>query len=121
MQFFGILVLVKGLVGVSGQTTLHFPPLSFSSPGLSTNQSRRRQQGGGTQEALLGAQVVLLHWAVLVALVAGTVHFVITDGQSPREEKIRLEKMPDTDTFFYLLFRDWKVKVTELASVLTSY
>lgn len=42
---------------------------------------------GGTQQVLPGAQVVLLHRAVLVALMAGTVHFVITGGfQSERGE-----------------------------------
>lgn len=66
-------MLVRGLV-----TALQLSPPGFSPSGLSTNQSGGRGQGGGTEQALPGAQVVLLHRAVLVALMAGTVHFVIT-------------------------------------------
>ena len=69
-------MLVQGLVAVS----LELSPPGFSPSGLSTNQRGGRRQGGGTQQALPGAQVVLLHWAVLVALMAGTVHFIITGG-----------------------------------------
>ena len=88
-------MLVASLVAVIGQAALNFPPPSLSPSGLSTNQKRGRQQGRGSQEGLSGALVVLLHWAVLVALMAGTVHFVITGGLLPREEKITLEKMPE--------------------------
>lgn len=60
------------------QTTLQLLPLSFPPSGHSANRRGREGRDGGAQQVLPGAQVVLLHRAVLVALMAGTVHFIIT-------------------------------------------
>ena len=73
-------MLVEVLAAVPGQAALQLSPTGLPPSSLSTNQRGGRRQGRGTQQALPGAQVVFLHRAVLVALMAGTVHFVITGG-----------------------------------------
>lgn len=73
-------MLVQDLVAVTSNAALQLSPPGFSASGLGTNQRSGRRQGRGVQQALPGAEVVLLHRAVLVALMAGTVHFVIAGG-----------------------------------------
>lgn len=73
-------MLVEGLAAVPAQAALQLSPAGLPPSGLGSDQGRGGRQGGGAQQALPGAQVVFLHWAVLVALMAGTVHFVITGG-----------------------------------------
>lgn len=81
LKFFGLLVLLQGLAALNHKAALHLSPPRFSPSGLSTNQRGGWRQGGRTQQAFPGTQVVLLHGAVLIAFMAGTVHFVITGGQ----------------------------------------
>lgn len=60
-------------------TTFQLLPLSFSPSSLSSYRRGGEGQGGGTQQALPGTQVVFQHRAVLVALMTGAVHFIITE------------------------------------------
>lgn len=75
LHFFGLGVLVP----VTSEAVLQRSP-GFSPPGLGSFHSRERRQGGRAEQALPGAAIVLLHRAVLVALMAGTLHFVVTGG-----------------------------------------
>lgn len=77
-HIFGPLLLVRGLVAVTGLRPLQLSPPGFSPSGLGANRRGGLRKAGGAQQALPGAQVVLLHRAVLVALMAGTVYFVVT-------------------------------------------
>lgn len=88
LYIFGLLLLVQGLAAVATQAALQLSPPGFPSAGLGTDQGRGNGQGGRAQQALPGAQVVLLHRAVLVALVTGTVHFVIA-GVERKEHRER--------------------------------
>lgn len=67
------------------QAAFQLSPPGFPSAGLCTDHRSGRGQGGRGQQVLPRAQVVLLHRAVLVALVTGTVHFVIAGVQ--REDR----------------------------------
>lgn len=70
--------LLLFMAAAAEQTTLQLLPLSFPPSSHSANGRRRDGHDGGAQQALPGTLVVLLYRAVLVALVAGTVHFIIT-------------------------------------------
>lgn len=77
LYIFGLLLLLQVLAAFTKQAAFQLSPPGFPSPGLCTDHGGGRSQRGRAQQALPGAQVVLLHRAVLVALVTGTVHFVI--------------------------------------------
>lgn len=74
----GLQLLTSCVVGVGGHAALQLFPPSFSATSLSSNKSRWGRKVGGDHQAVPGAQIVLLHRAVLVALVTGTVHFIVT-------------------------------------------
>lgn len=78
LYIFGLLLLVQVLAAFTKQAAFQLSPPGFPSAGLCTDHRSGRDQGRRAQQALPGAQVVLLHRAVLVALVTCTVHFVIT-------------------------------------------
>lgn len=86
LYIFGILLLVQVLAA------FQLSPSGFPPAGLCTDHRSGRGQGGRTKQALLGAQVVLLHRAVLVALVTGTVHFVITVVEEEEQQNMSVAR-----------------------------
>lgn len=87
LYIFGLLLLLQVLVAFTKQDAFQLSPPGFPPPGLCSDHWGGRGQRGRAQQAFPGAQVVLLHRAVLVALVTGTIHFVITDVK--REEQCK--------------------------------
>ena len=89
----GLLVAVVGPT-CRGPSPLHLSPAGSSPTGLGPGEGGRGgARGRRGQQVFHGAQVVLLHRAVLVALLACTVHLVITaagrtDRQTDRDEII---------------------------------
>ena len=82
-QLLSLSRLLRGQVAVvrcgpGPHAALHLFPPRLPPPSLRPRQGGRRGRGRGEQEVLTGAQVVLLHRAVLVALLAGAVYLVVT-------------------------------------------
>lgn len=87
LYIFGLLLLFQVLAAFTKEAAFQLSPPGFPSAGLCTDHGSGRDQGGRAQQALPGAQVVLLHRTVLVALVTCTVHFVITGIEREEHSK----------------------------------
>lgn len=77
-MIFGLHLLASCAVGIGSHAALQLFPPSFPATSLSSNKSRRGREIGGAHQAVPGAQIVPLHWAVLVALVTGAVDLIVT-------------------------------------------
>lgn len=111
LYIFGLLLLVQVLAALTKQASFQLSPPGFPSAGLCTDHGRGRGQRGRAQQALPGAQIVLLHRAVLVALMTGTVHFVITGVEREEHCKSKHVSSENVSSDTLILKRGWGLKL----------